>query len=229
MSGAQESSQALPRKLVTRRKLLKAARDLFLEKGFAYVQVSEIPKKAKVSQGTFYNHFSDKTDVFLEFSKEICDEIDQYWRERVTTDPSNLRQFLNEGLVAVARYSLRHPTLISTLAIDVQTLKPANPNDPRIPELRWAQNWTEILLAAKGEADRKPTLDEILIGYTCQHIVASMFSFSYHETDGQKRLLGRTIEHLMRILSAEIEHAYLPSLAESMGRSDAVAQNHFMN
>ena len=45
-------------------RLLKAATEVFLEKGFAATSVDEIASRAKASKLTFYNHFGNKEKLF---------------------------------------------------------------------------------------------------------------------------------------------------------------------
>ncbi len=45
-------------------RLLKAATEVFLEKGFATTSVEEIALRAKASKLTFYNHFGNKENLF---------------------------------------------------------------------------------------------------------------------------------------------------------------------
>lgn len=44
----------------TRRRLLKAARELFAEKGMDLTTIDDITQRADLAKGTFYYHFSDK-------------------------------------------------------------------------------------------------------------------------------------------------------------------------
>lgn len=62
---------------ITKEKILKTALKLFSEKGYDKVTVDEIVKKSGTSKGSFYQHFSAKSDIFLvRFT-----EVDDYYRE----------------------------------------------------------------------------------------------------------------------------------------------------
>ncbi|NJE13628.1 TetR/AcrR family transcriptional regulator [Thermococcus sp. LS2] len=47
----------------TREKILKAARELFAEKGYDKTTVDEIVERAGVAKGTFYNYFKSKEEL----------------------------------------------------------------------------------------------------------------------------------------------------------------------
>jgi AcrR family transcriptional regulator len=49
-------------------RILDAARELFLERGFDSVKVEHIAERAEVSVGTLYNYFGGKTELILRLS-----------------------------------------------------------------------------------------------------------------------------------------------------------------
>ena len=50
----------------TRRRILESARRLFNSKGFAEVSIGEIMAKAGLTDGGFYRHFNDKSELYAE-------------------------------------------------------------------------------------------------------------------------------------------------------------------
>ncbi|MFD4819343.1 TetR/AcrR family transcriptional regulator [Peribacillus butanolivorans] len=70
----------------TREKILKISLKLFSEKGYDKVTVDEIVKKSGTSKGSFYQHFSAKSDIFLvRFT-----EVDDYYREVFCSFPVDM-------------------------------------------------------------------------------------------------------------------------------------------
>lgn len=53
------------RSIMTREKLLEAAKQVFLEEGFQKATISQIIKKANVGYGTAYVHFEGKDDLLI--------------------------------------------------------------------------------------------------------------------------------------------------------------------
>lgn len=70
----------------TRDKILKTALKLFSEKGYDNVTVDEIVKKSGTSKGSFYQHFSAKSDIFL----ARFTEVDDYYLEVFRSLPSEM-------------------------------------------------------------------------------------------------------------------------------------------
>jgi AcrR family transcriptional regulator len=65
----------LRRKTTRRVELLKAAREIFAERGYEATTVSEIVSRAGVAQGTFYLYFPSKVSIAVELAEEVQEKI----------------------------------------------------------------------------------------------------------------------------------------------------------
>ncbi|MEK5443835.1 MULTISPECIES: TetR/AcrR family transcriptional regulator [unclassified Fredinandcohnia] len=59
----------------TREKLLRAAEEVFGQKGYYETSIVNISQEAKVAQGTFYNYFPSKKDIFDELIQQYSREL----------------------------------------------------------------------------------------------------------------------------------------------------------
>jgi len=77
----------------TRERLLAAAHDVFVQKGFAHASVEEITSAAGYSRGAFYSNFEDKTELFFELMDRESAVIESQLRELLEApmlDPAHL-------------------------------------------------------------------------------------------------------------------------------------------
>ncbi|MFI7123083.1 TetR/AcrR family transcriptional regulator [Amycolatopsis sp. NPDC049868] len=83
-------------RLMTRQRIITAARRTFEERGYGQASIGDIAKAAKVNRATFYLHFTNKAEVFTEVYRTVREEQSaQYW--------SLLGQALAEGKAASVR------------------------------------------------------------------------------------------------------------------------------
>ncbi len=59
----------------TREKILAAAAQIFAEQGYPGTTIAQIAKAAGVSEGSIYEHFNGKEDLFLAISTEKLSEV----------------------------------------------------------------------------------------------------------------------------------------------------------
>ena len=57
----------------TRKAILKAAKHLFVKKGFAATSISEIAAKAKINQSLIYHHFGSKEDLWKHVKSAVLE------------------------------------------------------------------------------------------------------------------------------------------------------------
>ena len=70
-------------------RLLKSAKEVFLEKGFEMAQLSEICEKAGVTTGALYKRFSGKEELFCEVVEDTIEGMRNYVSRIENTDLSN--------------------------------------------------------------------------------------------------------------------------------------------
>jgi AcrR family transcriptional regulator len=66
----------------TKAALIKAAIHMFQQKGFQLTRVSDIVSAAGVSQGTFYNYFKTKEEIFRDICNEFIHQLQTLFIER---------------------------------------------------------------------------------------------------------------------------------------------------
>ena len=59
----------------TRTALIKAARRLFGERGYASVSLDEVCRRARVTKGALYHHFENKEDLFLAVYEQVEEDL----------------------------------------------------------------------------------------------------------------------------------------------------------
>ncbi|HUU17453.1 MAG TPA: TetR/AcrR family transcriptional regulator [Sedimentisphaerales bacterium] len=89
----------------TRKKLKKAALDVFSEKSIDAATVEEITEKANVGKGTLYQHFEDKEEIVV----TLVDEAVEHLIERIRSyesPPETLEDMLEHLLNAHYEFSV---------------------------------------------------------------------------------------------------------------------------
>ena len=80
------------RKATNRLKLIEAAAYLIDNDGYKNIDVTKVTKQAKLGYGTFYNHFSDITELFEAIAKEVIISIQKHVSEVAGSETMVLKQ-----------------------------------------------------------------------------------------------------------------------------------------
>ncbi len=76
----------------TRVQLLKTARQIVMESGFAGLTIARLATRAGVATGTVYRYFPSKDDLCLEVFRRACDrEAELAWQEARGSGPADQR------------------------------------------------------------------------------------------------------------------------------------------
>jgi AcrR family transcriptional regulator len=84
---------------ITRRKLQKAALNVFTEKGIEATTVEEITEKADLGKGTLYRHFADKEEIVITLVEEAIGHLIECLQSH-PAEPETLEDVLEHFLNA---------------------------------------------------------------------------------------------------------------------------------
>src|SRR3954453_12610378 len=88
----------------TRQALLDAAREVFIERGFAGASVEQITAAAGFTRGAFYSNFGSKEELFAELlQQQVFETYREMARARIARGASPPIEQTAEELAAVVR------------------------------------------------------------------------------------------------------------------------------
>src|SRR5690554_3890974 len=91
----------------TRRRILDAARDVFVSAGYEQTSIRKVASRAGISHGTIYLHFRDKDDLLYQVSEDEFTRL--LARLRALPRSQDPIQRLYDALREVGRYGLEYP------------------------------------------------------------------------------------------------------------------------
>lgn len=181
-------------------KLKKAARKLFVERGYHATRPQDIAREAGLGHGTFYLHFPDKRACFLAFVEDARTELDAYIRNRVSPETS-LEKFLATMLHAIYEYSETHPGVLNAAMTDEAVIDAEGAQ--AVPLLqRWGRDWAEIIRTAVRNGIASDAYDTDIIG---QAIVGAL-----HQTASEGAATRRNREEVVDNLTRFLVRALKP-------------------
>lgn len=161
-------AEARPRRAQdSRTRLLAAARELFVERGYHATRPQDISRAAGLGHGTFYLHFGDKKACFMAFAEEARVELDAMIRTRLDGVDS-LEKAVRGALESTYDYSRDHPGVLATAMTDAAVIVADADHPPTLVD-RWADQWAQTLKSgAFGEqpltADEAGILGAAIVG-----------------------------------------------------------------
>jgi AcrR family transcriptional regulator len=181
-------------------KIKKAARRLFVERGYHATRPQDIAREAGLGHGTFYLHFPDKRACFLSFVDDARQELDAHVRARVGTHKS-LEDLIANTLHAIFEYNQTHPGVLSAALSDEAVIDAEGAQ--AVPLLhRWGCDWAEIVREAAGHGHVAGLYDADIIG---QAVVGAI-----HQASNEASRTGRSRNEVVRNLTQFLVRALKP-------------------
>ena len=189
------------RRQESRKRLLEAARKLFVSRGFHATRPQDISKAAGLGHGTFYLHFKDKRECFLAFVDDARAEIDAAVVARAA-GAKNLAQFVEAVLTAIYDYAEEHEGVLVTALSDdavISSGDEAREEDTLLH--RWGALWAELLKTQAKEGLVARDFDFPLLGQAIVGAIHQASSFSYKRGRARAALIKTLTQFIVRGLS----------------------------
>src|SRR5260221_3654086 len=177
-----DETRPVRRKPESLAKLKKAARRVFVERGYHATRPQDIAREAGLGHGTFYLHYPDKRACFLAFVDDAREELDAYLRARRPVGGS-IEHTIAMMLNAIYDYSETHPGVLATAMTDESVIDAEGVQ--AVPLLvRWGRDWADLVREAVGGGFAANLFDPDIIG---QAILGAI-----HQTGSEGARSGRT-------------------------------------
>jgi len=196
---APEGARGAKRRLESRKRLLAAARRLFVSKGYHATRPQDISREAGLGHGTFYLHFEDKRACFLAFVDEARAELDAFVMARVA-GAKNLSQMVEATLTAIYDYAEQHPGVLATAMADDAVIASAGDAQATLIE-RWGEEWAELLRLQVKQGLVAKDYDFVMIGQAIVGAIHQASSYSFRRSKSRAALIKNLTLFFVRALT----------------------------
>ncbi|MBV9803450.1 MAG: TetR family transcriptional regulator [Solirubrobacterales bacterium] len=148
-------SLAERKRLQARDRIVRAAEDLFAERGFAAVSVAEIADRADVGRTTFFRYFGDKQEVVFAQEQDLLATIASARSEIDASIPSTLQEAisqLSDIVVALCARATQDPMAFSRHCELVES-NPELRAREALKMQQFSQQLAEILVSRGADSD----------------------------------------------------------------------------
>lgn len=200
----------------TRRRLLEAAANAFMERGYRATSLSELIAAAGLTKGGFYFHFSSKAEVAV----EVVRGRDEQLRREVLAAASEYERAA-EQIVAMVR------ALVGAIAAKSEQgmaglerlcaeLRAEGVDDPVVaqPHERWIETTAALLRQAQAEGDLDPEADPLPAARLAVATFVGLEEIARGESS--QGVLGLSVDDYLRMTARAIG-LRLPTLDERRG------------
>lgn len=169
----------------TKQEIIEKAFLLFLKKGFKAVKLNDIEKKAGITKGTFYYHFTDKAEVLKEGLTAYYAMIDRR-RELEFASITTLREYIDltiKKMTGIHNYTARSfgsdipEILCLSLIVEMISLFPELKKIPSVSKMQHLSKLEELILEAKKRGEIREDTDTSVLAKNILNISAGMINY----------------------------------------------------
>ena len=151
------------KKKATKAAIMKAAINLFGERGYESTSVSALAKAAGVGKGTIYSYFASKNEILLAFCEEELDFIHSEIREKLDPD-APLAEKMLLVLMSDFRFVTRNKEFGRTLIRELTFPKEITIEKSRLIEERFLNLFVSIFKEAQEKGQLRRDIELIVTG-----------------------------------------------------------------
>ena len=180
----------------TRTKLLDAAEELMLSRGYVAASVDGICAAAGATKGSFFHHFKSKEELGKVLLTRFAERQSSAFREACADLEDPLERVLRgiERAIDAARDPGMRGCLVGTLAQEISETHPELRDVCRTCFAEFVENVGRDLVAAK--AQRGPDADFDAEGLATYFLAVAQGSMLLVRATGDRDAMARNLEHL---------------------------------
>ncbi len=144
-------------------KIKRAARKLFIERGYDAARPQDIAREAGLGHGTFYLHYEDKRACFLAFVDDARAEFYEFMRARVGRCET-IGEAIEKTLKAIYDYSDENPGVLAAAMADEWLIDAGGPRSSSLIQ-QWGHDWAQIIRDGVKEGGIAEVYDADIIGH----------------------------------------------------------------
>jgi len=193
-----DDTRPVRRKPESLAKLKRAARKLFVERGYHATRPQDIAREAGLGHGTFYLHYPDKKACFLAFVDDAREELHEFMKARQPAERS-LENTIAANLKAVYEYSAEHPGVLAAamtdeLVIDAEGVQAT----PLL--VRWGLDWGEIVREAMRNGQACMSYNAEIVGQAILGAIHQVASAGARSQRKREEVLDNLTRFLVKAL-----------------------------
>lgn len=191
LGGKVATDRASKRKAEKRERLLAAARQLFVQRGYHETRPQDIAKAADVAHGTFYSHFHDKREIFMAFASEAQEDLHTFVQDRIP-EVETFREYINYALTAIQEFAEQNPGLLRSALVDTKVFDPTD-STAKVVRSKFASGFIKVLQKAKVNEELYDDVDPELMGHAMMGLIQSSAPQAYR--------MGKSREEFVELLA----------------------------
>ncbi len=192
--GSGRGARSAKRRQDSRQRLLAAARDLFVDRGYHNTRPQDVAKAAQLGHGTFYLHFPDKRACFFAFVDEASGEVDTMIKARLQGQ-ERLEDRVTTVIETVIDYNRANPGVLAAALSDPGIIDRTTDQSDMLMA-RWARFWAEDLASFADTGKVWTDYDWEVVGFAIMGMMHQTSKAIARDDEGRRRM-GKTLSQFV--------------------------------